>query len=84
MKGQRQLVWSPGFKQTIGLQEVSDETLAEQKREPADLLGMLSSEDWRQVRSANKRAQILLAAERGGWAAIQELIATLSVRDLQA
>lgn len=84
MKGQRQLVWSPGLKQTVGLREISDESLAEQKREPADLLGMLSSEDWRKVRLANQRAQILLAAEGGGWAAIQELIATLSVSDLQA
>ena len=77
MKGQRQLVWSPGLKRVVGLREITDESLAEQRKEAADLLGMLSSEDWKRVRSANKRAQVLLAAERGGWPAIQELILTL-------
>ena len=73
MKGKSQLYWSPGLKDAVGVNEASDEELAEESRDAADLLGMLTLDDWKLVRAASMRAQLLDAAESGGWAAIQEL-----------
>lgn len=77
MKGKSQLYWSPGLKDAVGVNEASDEDLAEESRDAADLLGMLTLDDWKLVRAASMRAQLLDAAESGGWAAIQELLAVL-------
>lgn len=77
MKGRRQLVWSVGLKERIGLRDISDEIVAEESTEVANLLGMLSSEDWRLVRAVEARAQVLRAAEQGGWKSIQRLLASL-------
>lgn len=77
MKGRRQLVWSAGLKDRIGLNDKSDEILAEESAEAADLLGMLSADDWRMVRTVEARAQVLRAAEQGGWKAIQALLSAL-------
>lgn len=81
MKGRRQLFWSVGLKDRIGLHDKSDEILAEESTEAADLLGMLSPEDWRAVRTAEARAQVLRVAEQGGWKAVQKLLASLCEPD---
>ena len=77
MKGKSQLYWSPGLKDAVGVNEASDEELAEESMDAADLLGMLTLDDWKLVRAKSMRAQLLDAAESGGWAAIQELLAVL-------
>ena len=61
----RQLFWSPGLKGRAGLQEKSDEVLAEEQREDADVLGQLERGDWERVRRNRKRAELLDAAEVG-------------------
>ena len=81
IKGRRQLVWSPGLKDRISLSDKSDEILAEESVEVADLLGMLSTEDWRTVRTAGARAQVLRAAEQGGWKSVQRLLDSLCEPD---
>lgn len=73
----RQLFWSPGLKNRVGLNEKTDEELAEEEREPADLLGLLERGDWQRVRLNRKRAQLLDAAERGGWPAVTVLLQSL-------
>lgn len=78
MKGRRQLFWSAGLKDRVGLNEVSDEELAEQERDSADLLGLLDQRQWRLVREAGQRAQLLDAAEVGGWPAVLALLSGLS------
>ena len=83
MKGKRQIYWSPGLKKRAGVGEKTDETLAEEKREEADLLGALTNEDWDIVRSTNSRAKVLDAAESGGWPAIQSLIEQLIVAEIR-
>ena len=45
MKGKSQLYWSPGLKDAVGVNEASDEELAEESRDAADLLGMLTLDD---------------------------------------
>lgn len=77
MKGKRQLFWSHGLKETVGLEDMSDEVLADESREPAELLGMLTPDDWRIVRGNDARAELLDAAEQGGWRSIELLLAAL-------
>lgn len=77
MKGRSQLYWSPGLKDAVGLNDASDETLAEESREAADLLGLLSGADWKLIRGAGMRAQVLDAAELGGWPAIEAFLSAL-------
>lgn len=73
-KGKRQLFWTKGLKQRVSLRDFSDEVIAEQEREPADLLGMLSPADWDKVCGAEARARVLQAAEKGTWHAVQQLL----------
>ena len=83
MRGKRQLFWSPGLKDLVGLREISDEQLAEEQREAADELGRLDAEDWHTVRQAGARAAVLDAAEGGGWLAVQALIEALVRAEIQ-
>ena len=76
----RQLYWSPFLKGRVGLQEKSDEEIAAEEREPADLLGLLEVGDWQRVRRNRKRAELLDAAEVGGWPAVVTLIESLHRR----
>ena len=77
MQGKRQLYWSNGLKAEVGVIEATDEELAEEERDSADLLGRLSLSQWRLVRDAEQRAELLEAAETGGWPAVLVLLATL-------
>lgn len=83
MRGKRQIYWSQGLKKTVGIGEVSDEQLAEEQREPADLLGHINDEDWSLIRSVGARAAVLDAAESGGWPAITVLIESLIETEIQ-
>lgn len=79
MKGRRQLHWSKGLKDAVGLNDASDEDLAEESRETADCLGRLTFDEWKLIRVAGMRAQVLNAAEScSGWAAVQALVLSLS------
>lgn len=81
-KGKRQMFWTHGLKERVGINEVDDETLAEESREKADLLGLLNEADWRLVRNQEQRAQLLDVAELGGWESVQKFIADLRERTL--
>lgn len=67
MKGSRQLFWSAGLKELVGVEDVTDEVLADESIEPADLLGLLSADQWDLVRRRRQRAQLLDVAESGNW-----------------
>ena len=58
-KGKRQLHWSRGLKDRFGITDKTDEELAKEKVELADLLGILSPEEWRHILHNDKRAQLL-------------------------
>lgn len=79
-KRTRQHYWSPGLKDKVGVNEKSDEALAEESREKADYLGFLDDDDWQTVRDANARAQVLDAAETGGWPAVEALLHQLTTQ----
>lgn len=80
MKGKAQLYWSTGFKAVVGVVEATDEELAEEERDSADLLGRLSLLQWHRVRDADQRAELLEAAETGGWPAVLVFLAELQKR----
>ena len=49
MKGRRQLFWSNGLKAQVGVDDVSDEVLADESQ-AAEILGRMTTEDWGVVR----------------------------------
>lgn len=77
MKGKRQLFWSRGLKKLVGIDDLTDEEIAEKETDKADLLGLLTHDDWRLVRKAGQRAQVLDAAELGGLSAVSALVSAL-------
>lgn len=58
-KGKRQVHWSRGLKDRFGIMDKADEEIAKEKVEVADLLGILSPEEWRHILHNDKRAQLL-------------------------
>lgn len=77
MKGARQLFWSPGLKSRVGLDDLDDKTLADESQQSADLLALLSLDDWKLIRGNSAHSELLDAAESGGVSAIRALIASL-------
>jgi len=77
----RQLYWSPGLKGRTGVAERTDEQLADESVEAADLLGSITLDDWRVVRAVKAQAAVLDAAEAGGWPAVETLIERLIVAE---
>ena len=83
MKGKRQIFWSPGLKDRVRINDVDDETLAAEQREEVDILGTIEQSDWRTIREAGARAQVLDAAELGGWPAVESLIDILTLAEIE-
>lgn len=81
--GKAQIFWSPGLKARVGVEQKSDEQLAEESRSSADELGALTREDWRTVREARQQAQVLDAAEVGGMAAVEALLQKLTTQAIE-
>ncbi|MNE87061.1 hypothetical protein D3C80_1842130 [compost metagenome] len=67
MAGSRQLFWSHGLKDLVGVEDVTDEVLADESLTPSDLLGDLSADEWAVIRKKRLRAQLLDVAETGDW-----------------
>ena len=74
MRGKRQLLWSRGLKDLVGLDDLTDEELAAQQEDKADLLGLITPLQWSWVRKAGLRAQVLDAAELSGWVGVEAII----------
>ena len=79
MKGRRQLFWSPGLKARVQVEDTTDQELAEELREPADCLGRLSLDDWKLIRGNDAHAEVLAAAECGGWLAVARFVQGLTM-----
>ena len=74
MRGKRQLFWSHGLKELVGLDEVTDEELAAAQEDKADFLGFITAQQWRWIRKAGLRAQVLDAAELSGWLGVEAIL----------
>jgi hypothetical protein len=79
-RGKRQLFWSQGLKARWGIEELSDQEVNDRQDNPADVLGRLRPADWQVIRRYGYQAPVLEAAEDGGWAAVQALLAELRAR----
>lgn len=73
-KGRRQLYWSNGLEDTLGICRKPDAEFAEPAPDD-ELLGLLSSDDWRKVRRHRARGELLEVAAVGGWSAVAEWLA---------
>lgn len=73
-KGKRQLSWSRGLKAMFDLEEKTDEELAEEHSEEAQLLGIISVEQWRDVLRVEGRALVLELAAARGWPAVTKFL----------
>ena len=77
-KGKSRLYWSEGLKGKVGITDKKDEVLAAEQTEKADLLGLLTTKQWKAVRASGRStAGLLEAAESGGWAAVENFISNL-------
>lgn len=65
-KRKRQLIWSKGLKQMFLLEEKTDEQLANEKVEEADLIGTVEDEVWKWIVRSEKRGQFLRLVEKHG------------------
>lgn len=74
MRGKRQLLWSRGLKDLVGVDDLTDEEIAAKQEDKADLLGYLTVEQWGWVRKAGLRAQLLDAAELSGWIGVEAIL----------
>lgn len=69
-KRRRQLVWSPGLKSACGVDEATDEEIAEaEDARQEQELAEYDNDAWRRVRS--KRVRLMEAGERGGSSAVK-------------
>lgn len=66
-KGKRQIQWSNGLKKRFLVQEKTDEQLAQEKTEEADILGMISYQDWKQILKSESRSKLLDRIEKYGF-----------------
>lgn len=74
-KGKRQLVWSDGLRDLLGLEpEMSDEEIAVKVDDGSELLGRITLDEWRQIDKANKRGELLEVATAHGWKGVTQFI----------
>lgn len=66
-KGKRQLHWSAGLKARYAIEEASDDEVCQRIEERAELLGLLTVNQWRDVLSVDARAVVLRIAAALTW-----------------
>lgn len=77
-QGKRQLVWSPGLKDLIGLVEVEDEEAANADEEPEGVtVAVVESTLWRKIAYRSLQVTLLEVVEGEGAAALQAYLARL-------
>lgn len=79
-KGKRQLVWSRGLRELLGLEDLSDEDLASRQEEDAYLLANLSLEQWRIIRASDRRGEVLEVARHGDPQALNRYLDAITSR----
>ena len=75
-KGRRQLYWSNGLKEKLGVEEISDEELAAMQEEHSSELAELTDDQWRAVLATKSEAALLEVAESHPWD-LQTILASI-------
>ena len=65
VKGKRRIYWSQGLKDLVGVNDKTDIELATEQEEKADLLKLLTREQWRIVIDKKLKTKLLDSAENG-------------------
>lgn len=81
MKGQRQLVWSRGLKAAVGIEEKTDEELAQEETARTVDRIEISAPAWRVVLGNDARFEVVQAAQEGGEPAVRELLILLGYNE---
>lgn len=76
-KGKRQLYFSAGLKDYLGIGEVSDDDLASEQLSEKEHIGTLDMEQWKLVLRTNARGEVLSYAEKGGFPAVLQFLERL-------
>lgn len=71
MRGKAQIFWSHGLKDRVGIEDLKDQQIADKIEDKADLLGLLSLDQWKIVIAHDARSHVLDLAEDGGWPAVK-------------
>lgn len=66
-RGCRQIFWTPKLKGRVGVDELTDEEIAQQAEDKADVLGKLTKEEWNIVVKENAQPFVLDLAETSGF-----------------
>lgn len=77
----RQLYWSSGLKELVGLNDVTDEQIAQRKDERADVLGLITVQQWKIIRRAGAISEVLDCSDSGDWNKTQLLLKSLGALD---
>jgi Replication protein len=81
-KGRRQLCWSRGLRQILGLEpEKSDLELAEEYKEAAQLVAVIHDDDWQRIVRYRLRAKVLVVAGEIGAKGLEAFLTDLARRD---
>lgn len=84
MKGQLQLVWSRGLKADVGIEEKTDEQVAEEETSRVEDQIDLPSNSWRVVLANDARFEVVDAAKREGAVGVAKLLEQLGFDHAQA
>jgi len=88
-KGKRQLIWSRGLKAQFDLDELTDDEIAHQQDDQAELIAEIEAEDWAVILKTttpthDTRAIVLHLAEFGGAQVMGQFITDLVARYKQS
>ena len=78
MKGQRQLVWSRGLKDAVGIEDRTDEEVAAEETATVAASIPITRAQWRVVLGNDARWEVLDAARRGGATEVEALLTALT------
>lgn len=73
-KGRRQIQWSQGLKKMFVLEEKTDEQVATEVEEEADILGRINFEGWKKILRMDYRAKFLDHVENYGFENALEIL----------
>lgn len=77
IKGSRQLVWSRGLKAAVGVDDKTDEEIAQEEATRVTDRISLTPDDWRKVIKVDARYDLIHAAETGGHDAVRRALDAL-------
>jgi hypothetical protein len=77
MKGKAQIFWSRGLKSKVGVNDYTDEEIAEMTLEPSYVLGQLQKSEWNTIVKHKAQATVLDLAETSGFEGVRFYIQML-------